>query len=160
MLVIVIIGMIMKATCQTMEAYVAGHTLFWVGHLGLMYVIDIMLADMTTLKNRMLMFTLNGTPQIASTFAGPRIADLFYNNLNFRWAFGAFAIIMFGACIPVMAIMLYMQRKAYQTGALEKTVSNRKWWQSVRHYFIEFDGKPCPGLLPLSNILMSGFVSK
>ncbi|KIV92102.1 hypothetical protein PV10_06568 [Exophiala mesophila] len=139
MVAIVIIGMIMKATCKNMEAYVAGNTLYWVGHLGMMYVIDIMLADMTTLKNRMIMFTINGTPTICSTFAGPRIASLFYNNVNFRWAFGAFAIITFGVCIPVVTIMLYMQRKAYRTGALEKPVSNRTWWQSVRHYFIEFD---------------------
>ena len=140
MLLIVVIGLIMKATCKNIETYVAAHTLYWVGHIGMMYVVDIMLADMTTLKNRMIMLGINGTPSIASTFAGPRIANLFYINLNFRWAFGAFAIMITGTSIPVVGVMLYMQRRAHKVGALEKRVSERTWWQSIIHYFIEFDG--------------------
>lgn len=146
MLLIVILGQIMKATCENIETYVAAHTLYWVGHLGMMYVVDIMLADMTTLKNRMIIFGLNNTPTIASTFAGPRIADLFYTYHNFRWAYGAFAFLIFGVSVPVMVIMLWQQRKAIKSGALEKRVSNRTWWQSIAHYFIEFDGEDmsCP----------------
>lgn len=140
MLLIVVIGLIMKATCKNIETYVAAHTLYWVGHIGMMYVVDIMLADMTTLKNRMIMLGINGTPSIASTFAGPRIATLFYINLNFRWAFGAFAIMITGTSIPVVGVMLYMQRRAQKVGIYEKTVSERSWWQSIIHYFIEFDG--------------------
>ena len=140
MLLVLVVGMIMKATCQDIETYVAAHTLYWVGHLGIMYVIDIMLADMTSLKNRMIMYGINGTPTIASTFAGPRIAQLFYTQLNFRWAYGAFAIMICGSCIPVIVVMLWMQRKASRVGELEKKVSNRTWWQSLGHYFIELDG--------------------
>ncbi|GMG33436.1 unnamed protein product [Aspergillus oryzae var. brunneus] len=140
MLLIVVIGLIMKATCKNIETYVAAHTLYWVGHIGMMYVVDIMLADMTTLKNRMIMLGINGTPSIASTFAGPRIATLFYINLDFRWAFGAFAIMITGTSIPVVGVMLYMQRRAQKVGIYEKTVSERSWWQSIIHYFIEFDG--------------------
>ncbi|KAJ5359847.1 Major facilitator superfamily domain general substrate transporter [Penicillium concentricum] len=139
MLVLVIIGLIMKATCTSMEMYTAAHTLYWVGHIGLTYVVDIMLADMTSLKNRMLMLGLNGTPGIASTFAGPEIATLFYTNLDFHWAFGSFAIMQVGVCIPVAAVMLFMQRRAEKSGALEKTRSGRVWWQTITHYLIEFD---------------------
>ncbi|KAJ5772783.1 Major facilitator superfamily domain general substrate transporter [Penicillium paradoxum] len=139
MLVLVIIGLIMKATCISMEMYTAAHTLYWVGHIGLTYVVDIMLADMTSLRNRMFMLGLNGTPGIASVFAGPKIADLFYNNLNFYWAFGAFAIMMVGVSIPVAVVMLFMQRRAEKSGILEKSRSGRVWWQSIVHYLIEFD---------------------
>lgn len=107
----------------------------------MIYVIDVMLADCTTLKNRMLISTINGTPTIASTFAGPRIADLFFTHHNFRWAFGAFAIMLVGICIPVVAVMLFMQRKAFHAGLLTKEKSNRTIVQSIWHYFLEFDGK-------------------
>ncbi|KAJ6190075.1 hypothetical protein N7519_000096 [Penicillium mononematosum] len=139
MLVLVAIGLIMKATCKNIEMYTAAHTLYWVGHIGLTYVVDIMLADMTSLRNRMIMLGLNGTPGIASTFAGPKIAALFYANLDFHWAFGAFAIMQVGVCIPVAVVMLFMQRRAEKSGALEKTYSGRNWWQSITHYVIEFD---------------------
>ncbi|KAJ5419886.1 uncharacterized protein N7487_003436 [Penicillium crustosum] len=139
MLLLVTIGLIMKATCTSMEMYTAAHTLYWVGHIGLTYVVEIMLADMTSLKNRMIMIGLNGTPGIASTFAGPEIANLFYTNLDFNWAFGSFAIMQVGVCIPVAAVMLFMQRRAEKSGSLEKIRSGRVWWQSIVHYLIEFD---------------------
>ncbi|KAJ5129170.1 Major facilitator superfamily domain general substrate transporter [Penicillium bovifimosum] len=139
MLLLVTIGMIMKATCTSMEMYTAAHTLYWVGHIGLIYVVDIMLADMTSLRNRMLILGINGTPGIASVFAGPKIANLFYTNLDFHWAFGAFAIMLVGVSSPAAVVMLVMQRRAERTGVLEKARSGRVWWQSVAHYCIEFD---------------------
>lgn len=141
MLLVVTVGLIMKATCKNMETYVAADTLYWTGHIGLMYVVDVMLADMTTLRNRMIMFGINGTPTIAATFAGPRIAELFYTNLNFRWAFAAFAFMMVGISIPALVIMLVMQRKAANEGALKVEKSGRTTIQSVSHYFIELDGE-------------------
>lgn len=99
---------------------------------------------MTSLKNRMIMFGLNNTPTICSTFAGPRIAQLFYANLNFRWAFGAFAIMLVGVCIPVTVVLLVMQIKAKRAGLIEKHDSGRTWLQSIKFHFFEFDGKRTP----------------
>lgn len=144
MLVLIIIGLILKATCTTVEMYAAAHTLYWVGHIGLLYVVEIMLADMTSLKNRMIMIGINGTPGICSTFAGPKIAQLFYDNLNFRWGFGSFAIIMVGVCFPVVIVMFLMQRKAERFGTYVKERSGRTLWQSIAHYTVEFDGQYLP----------------
>ena len=140
MIVVTILGVIMKACAKNMETYVAGDTMYWVGHLGVLYVIGVMLSDMTTLKNRMLLLTINGTPLICSTFAGPRIAKLFYDDLNFRWGFGSFAIIFAGVSIPVMITMLLMERKAVKMGAWQKRRdSGRTWSQSIIHWLIEID---------------------
>ncbi|KAL4916481.1 major facilitator superfamily domain-containing protein [Aspergillus aurantiobrunneus] len=140
MLVLITIGLIMKATCTSVEMYTAAHTLYWVGHIGLLYVIEIILADMTTLKNRMIMLGINGTPGICSTFAGPRIAELFYQNLNFRWAFGAFAITSVGVYVPVVGGMLVMERRAERRGILRREeASGRVWWRSIVHYAVQFD---------------------
>lgn len=139
MLLLIVVGLIMKATCKNMETYVAAHTLYWVGHLNLNYCVDVMLADMTTLRNRMLVLGIMGTPNIASIFAGPKIADLFYTNLNFRWAFGAFAIMLVGVCLPVMLILLVLQIKAEKAGQLQKERSGRTALQSIRYYFMQCD---------------------
>lgn len=141
--VLAVVGVIMKATCKNVEMYAAAHTLYWVGHLGMGYIITIMLADMTTLRNRMVLFGINSTPTIATTFAGPRIADLFYTNVNFRWAFGAFAIILVAFCIPVAAIFILSKRKAVRLGVFPRRVRNRTPWEAVKYYFVQFDGS-CP----------------
>ncbi|KAK6213812.1 major facilitator superfamily transporter [Colletotrichum tabaci] len=139
MVFLVIIGMIMKATCQNVETYAAAQTIFWVGHLGLIYIITIVLADMTSLKNRMTMIALNGTPTIATTFAGPKIAQLFYDQVNFRWAFGAFAIILIGFSAPVAVIFFFSEVKAKKAGLIAPKQKTRSSFESFKHYFVEFD---------------------
>jgi MFS family permease len=141
MLIIVCTGMALKAACNNVQTYMAGHVLYWAGHIGVLYVADIMAADITTLKNRMIIFTINGTPRIASTFAGPKIAELFYYENNWRWAFGAFIIIFVGCCIPAMVMMIFMYRKAKNAGLIKKVKSDRSVLQSIWYYFVQFDSK-------------------
>jgi MFS family permease len=141
MLLIVLVGMALKAACQNMETYIAGHVLYWAGHIGVLYVTDVMAADITSLKNRMIIFTINGTPRIAATFAGPAIGDIFMKNHNWRWAFGTFIFIFIACSLPAMGIMTYMYRKAKAAGVIQKQKSNRTVFQSIAHHFIQFDSK-------------------
>jgi hypothetical protein len=141
MLLIVLVGMALKAACQNMETYIAGHVLYWAGHIGVLYVTDVMAADITSLKNRMIIFTLNGTPRIAATFAGPAIGEIFIKKHNWRWAFGAFIFIFIACSLPATGIMMYMYRKAKAAGVIQKQRSNRNVFQSIAHHFIQFDSK-------------------
>lgn len=138
MLIVVVVGMALKAACQNMETYIAGHVLYWAGHIGVLYVTDVMAADITSLKNRMIIFTLNGTPRIASTFAGPAIGELFLAS-NWRWAYGMFIIIFIACCLPAMGIMIFMYRKAKGAGLINKQKSDRTALQSIWYYYVQFD---------------------
>lgn len=141
MLLLAVVGMIMKSVCQNVETYIAAHVLYWTGHIGVVYVADVMCADITSLKNRMIIFGINGTPRIVATFAAPRVAAAFYDHSNFRWAFGAFAIILVACSIPAMAVMVFMYRKARQAGLARRQRSDRNIAQSLAYYFIQFDSK-------------------
>lgn len=140
MLLLVTIGVIMKAACINVQMYAAAHTLYWVGHLGMGYIITVILADITSLRNRAILFGINSTPTIATTFAGPRIAELFYKYVNFRWAFGAFLIILIAFSLPVAAIFIFSKRKAVKLGKFPERINGgRTVWGSVKYYFVEFD---------------------
>ncbi|KAL4876390.1 major facilitator superfamily domain-containing protein [Aspergillus karnatakaensis] len=151
MITICVIGMIIKATCKTVQQYVAAHVLYWTGHIGLIYIMEVIISDMTSLRNRMILLGINGTPRIASTFAGPAIAELFYEKHNFRWAFGAFAIILVAVCIPALVLMIVMSQKAKKAGLItSRARSGRTVVQSLKFYFIEFD---IPGILLITAAL-------
>ncbi|KAH8204339.1 hypothetical protein TruAng_001502 [Truncatella angustata] len=135
---LIVIGMIMKATCQNVETYAAAQIFYWVGKAALGFVLNVFVADITTLRNRMIILTLNGTPILITTFAGPEIAQLFYEHSNFRWAFGAWAIILIGFSVPVIGILLFQERKAKKAGIVRQK-SGRTLAQSVKYYFVHFD---------------------
>jgi hypothetical protein len=141
MLLTVLVGMALKAACTNVETYVAGHVLYWAGHIGVLYVTDVMAADITTLKNRMIIFAINGTPRIASAFAGPAIGELFYYRSDWRWAFGTFIFIFLGASLPATGIMVYMLRKAKLAGLIQEHKSGRTFMQSIAYHFVQFDSK-------------------
>ncbi|PIG90196.1 hypothetical protein AARAC_003664 [Aspergillus arachidicola] len=100
MLLILVIGLIMKATCKNIETYVAAHTLYWVGHIG------------------MINFILH-----QSRFS---VGVWRFRNHDYRY---------FHSCSGCYAV----HAAEGPEGTLEKTVSERSWWQSIIHYFIEFD---------------------
>ncbi|KAI2622800.1 MFS general substrate transporter [Hypomontagnella submonticulosa] len=137
-LLLITLGMIMKATCQNVETYAAAQVFTWVGKVALGFIIEVFVADITTLKNRMFIFALNSTPNLATTFAGPKIAELFYTRVNFRWAFGAFTIILLVTSLPVVFILYYHERKAKKLGVL-RPKSGRTPVQSIIYYITEFD---------------------
>lgn len=140
MVSVAVIGMILKALCQNVETYVAGATMYWAGHIGIRYVINVIISDMTGLKNRMIFIGFSDTPRLASSFAGPRLGRLFYEKSNFRWGFGVFTILLVAASTPAIGLLMFASRKAVKSGILEKRQrSGRTLWQSLKHYFIEFD---------------------
>ena len=98
-----------------------------------------MQADITSLRNRIIMFGIVNTPLVATTFAGPAIAQLFYTQSNFRWAFGCFLIILTAMCMPVALIFILSKRKAIRQGVYPQRVKTRSVWESIKYYVVQFD---------------------
>ena len=91
----------------------------------------------------MIMLTLNGTPTIAATFAGPEIAERFLAksySTGWRTCFWVFAIILVVVAFPAFVVMLLSQIKAKRAGLLIKNNSGRTPMQTIKYYMIEFDG--------------------
>ena len=91
------------------------------------------------------MYGIFNTPTIATVFAGPKIAQDFHDHSTWRWAFGAFIIILVACSVPAMGVMLYMYHKARQSGYAEKKRSGRTTFESLKYYTIEFDSKLTTG---------------
>ena len=129
------------AATNGIELYSAAQVFYWVGENGLAYVLDVFIADTSSLKWRGLMFAFSTSPYIATTFAGPAAAQRYYTHSTWRWAYGSWAIITRVICSPFLWVFWHNQRLARKQGILLDThvASGRTRWQSVQHYFIEFD---------------------
>lgn len=129
----------MKALCQNVETYAAAAVFYWVGYTGLGYILDVFVSDMTSLRNRAIIYGINYTPTIATVFAGPAAAEQFYKHSSFRWAFGSFCIILPVMSIPVFVSFISNHKKAKRLGIAPSRDSGRTWIQSIKYYVIEFD---------------------
>lgn len=131
------------AACRNVQTYAAGQVFYWVGFDGIAFVLDVFIADTSSLRSRALMFAFSTSPYIATTFAGPAAAQSYEYGAGWPWAYGTFAIVVPIISLPFLAVFAYNQRLARKQGIIEDTraASGRTPWQSIMHYFIEFDGK-------------------
>ncbi|PHH60607.1 hypothetical protein CDD82_2259 [Ophiocordyceps australis] len=132
-------GIIIKALSKSISTYAAGNTIYSIGSSGVFYIIQVVLADMTTLPNRMIVFGIWMSPRIAATFGGPQIAELYNKTSSFGWAFGTFAIVISALALPVAAIFIYYERKARKLAVLVTDKEKKPLAQSIKHYLVEFD---------------------
>lgn len=135
----------MMAACKNVETFAAAQVFYWVGFNGMAYVLDVFMADTSSLKNRALVFAFSTTPYIATTFIGPRAAQSFLETSGWHWGYGTFTIITPVIAVPILIVLWRNQNKAIKRGVLVNEKSGRTFAENVSYYFWEFDGMlhPC-----------------
>ena len=79
-----------------------------------------------------------------TAFAGSKAAEGFLLNVNWRWGFGAFAIILPVVGAAVFSVLRHAQTKALKTGLLIKEKSGRSIFEKVKWAVVELDGECAP----------------
>lgn len=133
-------GLLLMAVCNNVETYAAAQVFWSVGSGAIGYIHTVLMSDTTSLRNRMIIYGLNSTAYIGTSFAGPALAQRFLETSGWRWAFGTFAIVFPFFGMGLSAVLYWNLRKARAQGhPLESPVSGRTWKESVVYYYLEFD---------------------
>ena len=104
----------------------------------MIYCVDVITADTSSLRNRGLAFAFTASPYMITAFAGSKAAEGFYGT-NWRWAYGCFTIVLPVVALPLFVNLQYNQNKAKKNGLLVKEPSGRTLGQSLLYYAAEFD---------------------
>ncbi|GLA64830.1 hypothetical protein AtubIFM56815_007684 [Aspergillus tubingensis] len=139
MVLIAIMGLIMMAGCNNIATYCAAQAFYTVGFTGVIFCVDVMTSDTSSLRNRGIAYAFTSSPYIITAFAGSPLSNQFHET-NWRWAYGTICIILPIVAMPLVITWELAKRKADKEGRLEyKPRSTRTWWQSTWFYIIEFD---------------------
>lgn len=103
------------------------------------YILSVILADTSQLKNRGLIFAYIASPYLITTFTSGYFANSMLNGPGWRWAFGIFAILHPLLNLPLFVMLMYYQRKAIRQGLVPLRNSGRTVFQSVKYYSVECD---------------------
>lgn len=106
------------------------------------YILCVLAADVTNLRNRGIAFAFTSSPYMITAFAGSKAAEKFLQNVHWRWGFGAFAIIIPCIASPVYFVLKAGLKKAEQQGIIQLSErSGRTLIQNIKHHFFEFDSQ-------------------
>ncbi|CAO1638368.1 unnamed protein product [Parajaminaea phylloscopi] len=134
------LGLVLSAACNNIYAYAASQVLYNVGFTGMIFAVDVLTLDTSTLRDRGIAYAFTSSPYIIAAFAAPKAAERF-NETNWRWGYGTWAIVLPIVCAPLYVVMAYHKRKAKATGVLKSSAAQEKKTplQSLRWFVIEFD---------------------
>jgi MFS family permease len=102
-----------------------------------------MTSDISSLKSRGLAFAFTSSPFVITAFGGPKAAETLYAD-NWRWGFGAWAIVLPAVAIPMIVIMQMGKRRAKAKGFLAEKTGSTGPKRGFQYYFTELDSKCSP----------------
>ncbi|WOO79991.1 Siderophore iron transporter mirB [Vanrija pseudolonga] len=132
------LGLILSAACTEIYTYCTAQVFYSIGFIGIIFCVDVLTADTSHLRNRGLAFAFTSSPWIITAYAGPAMSQRFYES-NWRWGYGAFAIILPVVAVPMFVFLQVQKRRAVRLGAEIKEKSGRTVLQSVIYYIVQFD---------------------
>ncbi|KAJ5347213.1 siderophore iron transporter mirB [Penicillium brevicompactum] len=139
MVLIAIAGLIMMASCKNIATYCAAQAFYTVGLTGVIFCVDVLTSDTSSLRNRGIAFAFTSSPSMITAFAGSPLSNQFHET-NWRWAYGTICIILPIIALPLIITWELAKRKADKEGRLHyKPKIARTFWESFTFYFIEFD---------------------
>jgi hypothetical protein len=133
------VGSIMMAATNSVQMYAAAEVFSQTGGLNRNYVLSVILADTSQLKNRGLIFAYIASPYLITTFTSGFFAEAMVQGPGWRWAFGVFSILHPVLNAPLIGILLFYQHKAFKRGIVPIRDTGRTKLQSLKFYAIECD---------------------
>jgi len=134
------IGYTQQAAANSVGTYAAAQIFYSAGQTGLQILVQIFIADTSDLLNRALIVTLPDVPFLLNVWIGPPLADAILRDLNWRWGYGIWAIVLPVAFLPLALALWVSQRKAAERGILPPSpLKGKNILEIVRSLWFELD---------------------
>ncbi|KAH6695375.1 siderophore iron transporter mirA [Plectosphaerella plurivora] len=118
------IGNAMFAACNNVDTFLAGGIFDSFGDTWWNITQQIFIADVTSLINRGLIFTLpESITAIPTLYAGTYLGEHILLNSGWRWGYGMWSIVLPVTAIPTVILMMWMNRRAKHLGLVGERVS-------------------------------------
>lgn len=114
-----ILGTVVEATSTGVAAFAAGAVLYQLGYTVIIVLIEIIIADITSLRSRLLFSYVPAIPFLINTWISGDVSQAVLESTTWRWGVGMWCIIYTVCCIPLTASLLWAHTRAKRAGALD-----------------------------------------
>ncbi|KAJ7046973.1 drug:h+ antiporter [Mycena alexandri] len=134
-----VIGYAVIATAQNIQAVTAGIVLYAIGFTGLQLLTQVVIADITALKWRGLVLSLNSVPFLINAFVGSNISAAIIERAGWRWGYGMFVILIPIGLAPLITTLLWSERITRRRGLGRPREPKKAHWQRILDTAEELD---------------------
>lgn len=116
-----ILGYICIANSRHIATYFLSQILYSVGSNSCMLIIQLVIADTSSLHNRALLASLPTAPFLAAVWLGPWLGEKFLRGVGWRWGVGVWSIILPIAALPLISVLGVNQYRSLKAERLSET---------------------------------------
>ncbi|KAH6622208.1 siderochrome-iron transporter-like protein Sit1 [Boeremia exigua] len=114
-----VLGTVLEAVSSNVETFVAGAVFYQVGYTVMIVLIEIIIADITSLRSRLIGSYVPALPFLVNTWVSGDVTSAVLNATTWRWGVGMWAIIYTVCSMPLIAALQWSTYKARKAGALD-----------------------------------------
>ena len=115
-----IIGTIVEATSDDVSSFAAGAVLYQIGYTMILLLVEVIIADITSTRARLLFSYIPALPFIINTWVSGDISSAVLANTTWRWGVGMWCIIYTVCALPLIAGLFIIGRRARKHEVLDK----------------------------------------
>ena len=115
-----IVGTIIEACVNDISTFAGGSVLYQVGYTCVLLLVEVIVADITSLRARLFFSYIPTLPFLVNTWINGNITEAVLGNSTWTWGIGMWAIIYPVCTLPLMISLWFVGRRARRAGILEK----------------------------------------
>ncbi|KAJ5668963.1 Major facilitator superfamily domain general substrate transporter [Penicillium macrosclerotiorum] len=118
------VGTIIETFSKTVEAFCAGAVIYQIGYTCIMLLVEVLIADLTSTRSRLLFSYIPALPFIINTWISGNLTTAVLKVTSWRWGIGMFALIYPACALPLIVVLYIVYRRAKVSGHLESYKSS------------------------------------
>ncbi|KAF7719532.1 Uncharacterized protein PECH_001528 [Penicillium ucsense] len=112
------VGTVVEACAQNVQTFCAGAVIYQIGYTCIMLLVEVLIGDITSTRSRLLFSYIPTLPFIINTWISGNLTSSVLKVTGWQWGIGMFAIIYPVCALPLLAVLLNVQRRAKASGQL------------------------------------------
>ncbi|RMZ82107.1 hypothetical protein DV737_g2179, partial [Chaetothyriales sp. CBS 132003] len=107
-----IVGTIVEATAYGVNAFCAGAVIYQIGYTMIIFLLEVVIADITSTRARLLFSYIPALPFIINTWVSGDISSATLKRTSWHWGVGMWAIIYPVTALPLIISLFVVSRRA------------------------------------------------
>ncbi|KAF9872375.1 major facilitator superfamily transporter [Colletotrichum karsti] len=119
-----VVGTVVEACATNVSAFAGGAVLYQIGYTMIMLMVEVIVADITSTRARLLFSYIPALPFIINTWVSGNISQLVLGESTWQWGIGMWCIIYPVCSLPLIISLIIVGRRAKRMGLLNSYQSS------------------------------------
>ncbi|KAJ9614083.1 ferrioxamine B transporter [Cladophialophora chaetospira] len=115
-----VLGTIIEASANNINTFLGGAVLYQVGYTCVLLLVEVIIADVTSLRARLFFSYVPALPFVVNTWISGNVTSAVLGATTWKWGIGMWCIIYPVCALPLMIALWFVGRRARKAGVLEK----------------------------------------